>query len=114
MSLDKTTWHETEIGPVKIEAFGDNYLKTTTEIYWNDRTFRLDRYMTSLVIEEYEGKPLDTDVINSWSIPFPADPMTGEEVWKWFFFLVVADDPERLAAHKKQLIEFGVIKGEKK
>ena len=112
MSLEKTTWYQTEIGPVKIEAFGDNYLKTTTEIYWNERIFRLDRYMTELVIEEYEGKPLDSEVTNSWTTSFPADPMTGEEVWKWFFFLVVSNDPERLAAHRKRLKEVGVTKGE--
>lgn len=112
MSLDKTTWHQTEIGPVKIEAFHDTYLNTTTEIYWNDRIFRLDRYMTSLFIEEYEGKPLDTDIVNTWEIPFPADQMTGEEVWKWFWFLVASNDPERLAAHKKRLEEWNLIKGE--
>jgi hypothetical protein len=105
MSLNKTTWHDTEIGKVKIEAFDDNYLSTTTEIYWNDRIFRLDRYMTSLFIEEYEGKPLDSNVINTWEMPFPADPMTGEEVWKWFFFLVVSKDPERLAICEKQRME---------
>lgn len=108
--LEKTTFYQTEIGPVKIEAFGDNYLNTTTEIYWNDRIFRLDRYMTNLIIEEYEGKPLDSEIVNSWTIPFPADPMTGEEVWKWFFFLVVSEDPDRLAAHKKKLEEFGFVK----
>lgn len=114
MSLEKTTWHETEIGEVKVEAFGDNYLKTTTEIYWNNRIFRLDRYMTELLIEEYEGKPLDSEVINSWSVDFPAEKMTGEEVWKWFFHLVVSEDPIRLEAHRKKLYKVSNPSGEQK
>lgn len=106
MSLDKDTWHSTELGLGMVEAFSDNYLKTITNIYWNNRTFMLYRYMTELGVEEYAGEVLESDIINTWNVEFPPEKMTGEEVWKWFWFLVVMNDPQRLAAHAEKVKEF--------
>ena len=84
---------------VKIEV--NNWYQTHATINYQGRFFFLDRRAGELGIEEwpngearqsrsfltFENKPM-----REWSISFPQEPMTEEEIGKWFWHIVAMYD----------------------
>ncbi len=80
---------------VKIEI--NNWYQTYAKINYQERFFFLDRRAGELGIEEwpseearqsrsfltFENKPM-----REWAIAFPQEPMTEEEIGKWFWHMV--------------------------
>lgn len=105
--------------PAKIRIYG-NWFLTQGDVYWRNRYFyfRLKHEYASFHEYTSEGWPERQEKqIAEWGMDYPQDEVTTKEVAKLFWHLVVTEDAEYLAAHKKTVDEMHAkypIKGEQK